>query len=278
MIFQGKNKEYLRLEEIVSKDCTILKEKLPDTLTIVWNVSDTVMHGTVDAQTVYLQKGEMMFLTELHHIDVHCIEKVRMIRFNRPFFCVIDHDSEIGCKGVLFFGASNLPLIHIPFSEIEKFDILWRMFSLEMLSKDNLQVEMLQTMLKRLLILSTRLYKEQQTTIPLQNTHLEVVREFSFLVENYFREKHSVAEYAEMLYKSPKTLSNLFAQQGQKTPLQIIQDRIMIEAKRQLRYTERPVQEIADQLGFDEIQSFSRFFKVKEGISPKAFRDKLISV
>ena len=35
------------------------------------------------------------------------------MRFDRPFFCVIDRDSEVGCKGILFFGASELPVLTI---------------------------------------------------------------------------------------------------------------------------------------------------------------------
>jgi hypothetical protein len=59
----------------------------------------------------------------------------------------------------LFFGASQFPKITIP--EEEKFEILWKMFAIEMESKDDLQNDMLLMMLKRLLILCTRIYKEQ---------------------------------------------------------------------------------------------------------------------
>jgi hypothetical protein len=79
--------------------------------------------------------------------------------FNRAFYCIADHDSEVGCKG--FFGASQFPKITIPDEELEKFEILWKMFAIEMESKDDLQNDMLLMMLKRLLILCTRIYKEQ---------------------------------------------------------------------------------------------------------------------
>jgi hypothetical protein len=51
--------------------------------------------------------------------------------------------------------------ITIPDEELEKFEILWKMFAIEMESKDDLQNDMLLMMLKRLLILCTRIYKEQ---------------------------------------------------------------------------------------------------------------------
>jgi AraC-like DNA-binding protein len=54
----------------------------------------------------------------------------------------------------------------------------------------------------------------------------------------------------------------------------VIHDRIHIEAKRQLLFTQKIVKEIAFELGFEDITSFSRFFKNKEGQSPKEFREK----
>jgi len=93
------------------------------------------------------------------------------------------------------------------------------------------------------------------------------------LVEQHFKTKHTVAEYAELLYKSPKTLSNIFLKMGSKTPLQYIQERKLLEAKRRLRYSNMQIQEIAYEIGYEDIQAFSRFFKKKVGISPSKFKE-----
>lgn len=95
----------------------------------------------------------------------------------------------------------------------------------------------------------------------MDRNQLDLIREFNFLVEMHFRKNHSVAEYAAMLHKSPKTLSNLFAQYNTKTPVQIIHNRIQMEARRMLQHTHQSIKEIGYSLGFDNIQSFSRFFK-----------------
>jgi AraC-like DNA-binding protein len=83
-----------------------------------------------------------------------------------------------------------------------------------------------------------------------------------------------VAEYANLLNKSPKTISNVFAILGTKSPLQYIQDRKMLEARRLLNYSSRQIKEIAYEIGFEDIQAFSRFFKKQEGISPSKFKEK----
>jgi hypothetical protein len=94
--------------------------------------------------------------------------------------------------------------ITIPDEELEKFEILWKMFAIEMESKDDLQNDMLLMMLKRLLILCTRIYKEQTELTTFDKSQLDIVREYNYLVESNFKTKHQVADYAEMLNKSPK--------------------------------------------------------------------------
>ena len=73
--------------------------------------------------------------------------------------------------------------------------------------------------------------------------------------------------------KPAKSITNLFSSHSNRSPLQVIQDRILLEAKRMLISTEIPIKEITFELGFEDMPSFSRFFKNKMGISPKAYRD-----
>jgi hypothetical protein len=70
-------------------------------------------------------------------VEVLSVNSARLIRF-RAFYCIADHDSEVGCKGILFW-RSQFPKIAIPDEELEKFEILWKMFAIEMVSKDDLQ-------------------------------------------------------------------------------------------------------------------------------------------
>ena len=108
---------------------------------------------------------------------------------------------------------------------------------------------------------------------PIENRDFDIVREFNFLVETHFKSIHSVTQYAELLHKSPKTISNLFRKFNSKSPLQFIQERKMLEAKRLLTYTTKQIKEIAYDLGFEDIQTFSRFFKRNEGISPSKYKE-----
>lgn len=275
MIFKGKNKEFLQLAKVNAKNCSILKEEIESSLTLVWFTKGETQLN-IDGEFFSFNENQIITLTEFNKIEVNKIGELCLVRFNRSFYCIIHNDSEVGCKGLLFFGAQQLPIIDLPKTEFDKFDILWRMFSIEMESKDDLQVEMLQMMLKRLLILCARLYKEQNEITLNKSQNLDLIREFNILIEIHFRNKHSVSEYAEMLNKSPKTLSNIFSKVYQKSPLQFIQERLLLEAKRQLLYSDKSIKEIAYEIGFDDIQSFSRFFKGKIGISPSDFKSQSI--
>ena len=272
MKFIGHTQEYLFLETIDGHSCDILKEQVESSLSILWFQSDTNIL-IIDGKEEVFYKNQIIFLTEFHQIVPKKIGKIRFLRFNRPFYCILDHDSEIGCKGILFFGASQLPVISLDLLDLEKFDTLWKMFTIEMKSNDNLQIDMLQMMLKRYLILCARRYKSQEN-YPQERNETDLVREYNFLVEQHFRNKHSVADYAELLHKSPKTISNIFSKMDSKSPLKYIHERISLEARRLLYYTDHPIKEIAYQLGFEDIQAFSRFFKKQEGISPSEFKEK----
>ncbi len=268
----GKTEEFIELSTLSADSCSIFKHQEPSSLTILWFEDDN-NEFIIDGKKYTFSKNQIVFFTEFHNIEVHKKGPSKFLRFNRPFFCIIDHDIEVSCKGILFFGASQLPIITISDEEVDHFQTLWKMFTIEMHSKDNLQIGMLQMMLKRYLILCTRLYKEQRQYSNIKKEN-DIIREFNFLVEQHFNTKHTVAEYAELLFKSPKTISNTFSKIGSKTPLSYIQDRKMLEARRLLYNTDIQIQEIAYKIGYNDIQTFSRFFKKKQGVSPSKYREK----
>jgi AraC family transcriptional regulator, transcriptional activator of pobA len=101
---------------------------------------------------------------------------------------------------------------------------------------------------------------------------VDLVRTFSALVEMHFKTLHKVSDYANLMNKSPKTLSNVFNAFGEKTPLQIIHERIILESKKLLLYTDKSSKEISFELNFSDPVQFSRLFKNIAGVTPIEFR------
>jgi len=268
--YTGRTNEYFEIVENNAGD-RIENNPIEGQLSMLWLMEDD-NKLIIDTKEYSLQKNQIIFLTPFHKVEIKNIGAHKYMRFNSPFYCILNHDSEVGCKGVLFYGTKSIPALSPNDSELEILTTVWKMLALEMASNDNLQLEMLQMMLKRILILCTRIYKSQENFSAIEVSQVDIVRDFNYLVEEHFKEKHSVTEYADLLNKSPKTLSNIFKKLNNKTPLQVIQNRIMLEVRRLLRYTDRPISEIGYEVGFNDIQSFSRFFKKNEGQSPSNFR------
>ena len=245
------------------------------TIKFLWNRNDSPVHIHIDDKPVILLPQQIITVTYLHHVTYLSGElPITAFTFNREFYCISDHDQEVSCNGILFFGAQEIPVISIPDDQQAKFDTLYRVFLDEFSNHDQIQGEMLQMLLKRLIILTTRLAKEQLIVNELNNEQIELIRKFNYLVDLHFKEKRRVSDYAEMLFKSPKTLSNLFAIYNQKSPQQVIHERIALEAKRLMQYSDKQYQEIAFDLGFNDAAHFSRFFKKMTGKSPSLYRDQ----
>ena len=272
MEYKGKTGEFFEVHTVTSRDYSEIKNRSEDRLVLLWFEKDNNILQ-IDSVNYTFNSNQIIFLTSFHQLKIISINSAKVLQFNKPFFCVVNHDSEVGCRGILFYGATNLPIIKVGAKELETLEAVWKMLCLEMQSKDELQLEMLQMMLKRILILCTRIYKEQGNYNKVEPVNSEVIRTFNYLVEEHFRTKHSVAEYAELLFKSPKTLSNLFKKLGDKSPLEYIQDRVLLESKRLLSYTNKGISEIAFEVGYEDVQSFSRFFKKKTSLSPSEFKN-----
>jgi len=271
MKFTGETGALLDVSDINTSHAKVLEQCNPSELTLLWFLSDGNKLKLDNIDHTF-NKHDVVCITDFHKVEIVEFHEAKMLRWNKQFYCLLNHDSEVGCKGVLFYGAAHLPVIHLDDQGIKALDLVWKVLVFEMGSPDNLQEEMLQMLLKRILILCTRMYTAQSDLKKLDNTNIDIIREYHYLVEHHFREKHTVKEYADLLQKAPKTLSNLFKKLGSKTPLQFIKDRRMLEARRLLKYTDKTVSEIGYEIGFADVQSFSRFFKNEEAISPLEFR------
>ena len=274
MVYKGTSHELLLLTEINSENKDLVFGAKDTELTLLWNTGNK-MNISIDKVKYQLAGNEIIFLTEFHQIDYLEVESAKMLRFNQNFFCIINNDNEVGSKGLLFYGAMGIPVVSISENHLQSLITTWDILLSEMDAKDNLQIDMLQSMLKRVLILCARSLMSTANYVKLENSQADIIREFNYLVEGHFAKHHDVAFYASKLNKSPKTLSNLFAVFSERPPLSIIHDRIMIHARKQIAYTQLSIKEIAYDLGYDDLQSFSRFFKNKEGISPAQFREKV---
>lgn len=98
--------------------------------------------------------------------------------------------------------------------------------------------------------------------------------QFKILVEHNFTKTRNVKDYANLLFISTKTLNVAVKEFTLNTAKNFIDDFVILEIKREIVSTNKSLKEIAFDLGFDEVTNFTKFFKKKMDISPKAFRIK----
>lgn len=105
-----------------------------------------------------------------------------------------------------------------------------------------------------------------------ERVRTELFARFRALVEAHFTEHWLVPRYADELGITESRLNRLCRQLVDRSAFEVVQDRLLLEARRRLIYIAAPVSLIAYELGFQDPAYFNRFFKKLTGKTPAAFR------
>ncbi len=117
------------------------------------------------------------------------------------------------------------------------------------------------------------IYNELKPTALVKiDTNTKLLERFKQLIEQHFLEKHQVQEYAQLLFISPSQLNRVVKKLSGRTAIELIQERIILEAKRLLFFSEMNNQEIAFYLSFNDPSHFTKLFKNKTSMTPSEFR------
>lgn len=201
-----------------------------------------------------------------------------VIHFHSDFFSIHQHDKERAFMEVLYNNSFLMPCVDIDQNTASAFKMICEQMKAEMQVAALAQNELLVAYLKIFLINASRLKMEQQAV---SENPWEYKKEPTILlrlkeaIELNFRAKHSPGEYADLLFVTTKTLAKISKSHYNKTLSDIINDRIITEAKRELFQTNKAIKNIAYELGYDDEYYFSRFFKVNTSVSPQKFRETI---
>lgn len=131
----------------------------------------------------------------------------------------------------------------------------------------------LRHLLAALVIRLERMYQQSLTPATDERDAARVYQQFLALLEDEFARRHDVQFYATSLGITPVRLSRILSRLVGKTTKQVIDGRIVLEARRYLQYTDLPIGEIATALGYADAFHFSKTFKRATGLPPQTFRD-----
>ena len=131
---------------------------------------------------------------------------------------------------------------------------------------------MLDWLARSALLLLVRLHAARRFADQSGRSDFELFSRFRAEVEQHYKEQWQVGQYAEALRATPTRLNRLCLKLSGKSAFDIAQDRLMLEACRKLTYLPASIASIAYELGFQDPAYFSRLFKKRMGVTPKAFR------
>lgn len=100
-----------------------------------------------------------------------------------------------------------------------------------------------------------------------------VLQKFRLLVETEYRRHRSIAYYAEQLGIKQDRLHDICKRNLERTPMELVHERLTQDARLRLERSGNSVREISDILGFRDPAAFSHFFKRRSGVSPVQYRE-----
>lgn len=253
------------------KACTIQHQQQQNNYSIYW-IKEGKGNYNIDFEQYSFKDNVLFFLSpgQVFTVDNEQIKTAYKLSFKRDFYCIQTHDQEVACNGILFNNIYETPFVKPCEKDTKKLNFILESLIEEFQQNETAQYDMLQAYLKQFIINSVRVKQENNTIKDDLETRL--FKDFNLLVEQNFRTLHSVTDYANRLGVSPKSITKHFQKLGSKTPSQFIKNRILLEAKRLLIYTDKTVKEIAFELGFNDPAYFTRFFTKSILKSPLQFK------
>lgn len=238
-----------------------------DFFEIVWLQNEYPLHAIKEEEEP--GRGDWIYLIPPYR--VHQLNKAGkngvLLSFKRDF--LEEEDKEFYLDIFKIFNIqgefSCLPLTPETAVELSK---IYTLLEEEYLEKHNSFV-ILKALLKVYLLKLIRIKEHVFTT---QDVNQKRVYEFMILLEENYQQERNAEFYASELGISSKRLNQILKEKLDKTGMQLIHDRIILEAKRQIIHSENTLKEIAYALGFTDRPYFSRFFKKQTGQSPEDFQ------
>lgn len=268
--FTYKNSFTLQVVDF-DKACVLSEPEQIETYNIYWIKEGKGVY-TIDFESFAFDGSALFFLSpgQVFSVASEKIKKAYRLSFTRDFYCIQTHDREVACNGVLFNNVYKTPFIKPCEEDHKRLDFILESLMEEFKNSKTAQHDMLQTYLKQFIVHSVRMQKSHEILTDSKETKL--FKDFSLLLEQNFKTMHSVTNYANRLGLSPKSLAKHFQKFELKTPSDFIKNRIILEAKRQLIYSDQSVKQIAYDLGFNDAAYFTRFFKKAISKSPLQYK------
>lgn len=241
---------------------------------------------------IWLKKGTGVHLIDLDKFElkdntVYCISPGQVhllkqngdaegyvISFTNDFMGTDESNLEILFSSGLFNTFSQSPVITVEEDVTDEMEDAVKRMMKEFANFYILRSEILRGFLKIFLIYLTRQF-EKSNHQPAHSKNIDLMRRFLASLEKNYTTKRMVTDYADELVVTPNYLNEVVKKVSGFPASHHIQQRIILEAKRQAAYSAVTMKEVAYHLGFDDMAHFSKFFKNASGVSFTDFKKGL---
>jgi len=168
-----------------------------------------------------------------------------------------------------FFSVLNQNLFHLNPSEQHAFEQLFHL-----IYEEQGNAEVVKPLLIALLEKSKQLYTTYASEEKFLSKKALLARKYKNLISNHFLEKKEVGFYADQLNVSANYLNEVVKVETGISAKKHISERVLLEAKNLLLYSEMDIAAISHILQFSEPTHFTKFFKKETGETPKSFKNQ----
>ncbi len=197
-----------------------------------------------------------------------------LIQFHGDYYCIEYHKNMISCNGILFNNIYEKPFFNINESYYD--EIVNTIEKMENEIKNEIvnpfTDSIVKSYLQLILSISSKEKSKYLTDIKPNELPNKDLIYFQDLIEKYYKAERSMTFYAAEFSLSTDAFSKKVKKQFSKSPSQLINERVILEAKKLLHLTYKSIKEIAQELNFEDEFYFSRYFKKSVGVSPSSYR------
>jgi AraC family transcriptional activator of pobA len=226
--------------------------------------------------TQYVSTGRhLLFLAPYQCLNWHDSSTAfaNVIQFHGDFYCIEYHKKEVACNGILFNNIYQQPFVAVSDLVYDEINTIIQKMQILGLSELNSDVSIVKSYLQLILALCSKEKLLNDTSFVKEPAKHDDILNFQSLLDKHFLESKEVEFYASKLFLSNDAFSKKIKKLFGKSPSKLIQERIVLEAKKLLHLTYKPIKIIASELNFEDEFYFSRYFKKGVGVSPKKFRE-----
>jgi AraC family transcriptional activator of pobA len=183
--------------------------------------------------------------------------------------------SEKHLLGFPFFQSLNTDAhLQLQTNAEPMIDVIIREMLRDYTSTGSLNLQLFRSYLDIILLKLTNHYPQRNKSVASSNSTYKL-RMLGELIDQHYSEHKQPHVYASLMNLSASYLNNLCKQMLGKTLSDLIQERIVLEAKRFFAYSDLTISQVSDKLNFSEPSYFIRFFKKQTGVTPEQFREQI---